>query len=234
MTATYDPAQLDAARIEQWRGDDLALLEYMPKWRGGSGDASRLLLDFKEGVPEAQAVALDRSLRAFNRFAASLRKLGLRYVMSIPRSGAGQTNLGAEAIAAALSQQHSWLRHAPAALRRTKTVPKSRYVRQPIDVHLESIAYAGPALRRDPRAALNRDNCSVCEIAFRTQYELEAHVARDPGHRPAVLLWARGVAVMMVDDLVTDGNTSGACREILQQAGARRVFGFFLARTFGR
>lgn len=212
----------------------LALLEYMPKWRGGDGDATRLLLEFKEELPQARAEAVARSLRAFNRFAKSLHKLGLRRIVSIPRSGAGKTNVGAEGITAALSQEHPWLRHAPAALRRTKTVPKSRYVRQPMEVHLESIAYAGPTLRRDPRAATGRDTCLVCDVAFCSRYELEAHMARDPDHPAAVALWAKGVAVMMVDDLVTDGNTSGACREILQQAGARRVFGLFLARTFGR
>lgn len=31
MTVPYDQEQLKAARIEEWRDDDLALLEYMPK-----------------------------------------------------------------------------------------------------------------------------------------------------------------------------------------------------------
>jgi hypothetical protein len=234
MTGPYDAADLNAARIEQWRDDDLALLEYMPKWRGGGGDASRLLLDFKDEVPQAQAEAIDRSLRAFSRFATSLRKLGLRYVVSIPRSGAGKINVGAEAIAAAVSEAHPWLRHAPRALQRTKTVPKSRYVRQPIEVHLDSIAYAGPQLRRDPRAVVGRETCHACEVTFRSQYQLEQHVARDPAHPAAVAFWAKGVAVLIVDDLITDGNTSGACRQHLELAGARRVFGLFLARTFGR
>ena len=94
MTAPYDAARLNAARIEQWRDDDLALLEYMPKWRGGGGEATRLLLDFKEEVPQAQAEAIDRSLRAFNKCATSLRKLGLRYVVSIYTFGVKTPRLG--------------------------------------------------------------------------------------------------------------------------------------------
>jgi len=234
VTAPYDLKQLDAARIETWRGDDLAILEYMPKWRGEAGDASRLVLDFKEGVAHAQAEAIDRCTRVFADYADSLHKLGLRYVVAVPRSQSNQSNLGSEAIAAALAGKNSWLKHAPGGLRRTKTVAKSRYVRQPIEVHLDSISYVGPALRLDPRGAVIQYTCQVCDKTFVDARWTERHVANDSRHAEAVSLWANGVSVMMIDDLITDGSTSGACRQILRGAGAGRVFGLFLARTYGR
>lgn len=229
----YDHKQLADARIEEWRDDDLALLEYMPKWRGGGGDASRLLIDFKEGSTSALAEAVERSRLAFGRWAHQLREQGLRYVVSLPRSQAMQQNAGAEAIAAALAADHAWLSHAPKALTRTKTVPRSRYQRQPIEVHLESIKYVGPALRLDPRGVILRDTCLVCRLKFATAFALDTHVA-GASHVAEARLWARGVAVLMIDDLITDGHTSGASRQILQEAGAGRVFGLFLARTYGR
>ena len=192
----YPSADIAAARLETWDGDDLALLRYHPKrMTGGKFDVpSQLLLDFKGGYVEAANLMTGLVVDAITRQTEELRdKRRCRYVLALPSREAGRLGGPCLRLVANIAREFDWLQPLP-ALERHTTVPKSATAgpgeRPTRDDHKESMRYSGPVLN------------------------------------------IPGESVIMVDDVITAGETSAAGRAILLEATrCRTVVGLFLSRT---
>ena len=225
----YILADIEAKKLETWRGDDFALLNYPPRryeqWNGVN-DTTRLVLNFKENVPEAVKFVSDLSVAAMARQAAKFRdELDCGYVIAVPRSGAGVQNYGCEAVAKALASRYPYLRHMPGALERTAGItPSHMGGAHTVAEHAASISYRGGALGPDLRSL----RCRECAKNFRTEIGFAWHLEHIHGAA------ARTKSIIIVDDVTTHGSTGEACRQVLTAAtGAPRVVGFFIGKTGG-
>lgn len=123
---SYNLTDIEAMRLEEWRGDDFSVLTYPPKgtqqWEGVN-DTTRLVLNFKEAAAPAMSLVSEIVVEAVGRHAARFREgVGTGYVMAAPRSGAGVRNYGCEAVAKALATTYPYLQHLPGALVRTTSL----------------------------------------------------------------------------------------------------------------
>jgi predicted amidophosphoribosyltransferase len=199
MTAVPDRYPIAALReglLSRWDGDDYAILRYLPKSRtGGTSDVpSQLLLDFKNGIPEAEETVGAMALTALQRLAPTLRdSRKCAFIVPLPSHSAARTGGPCHRLATRLAEQLDWLEFWPVLVRH-KTVPKSATAapgeRPTREQHRASMRFAGPALAIPHQS------------------------------------------IIMLDDVITAGETSTAGREILLEATrCRSVVGFFLART---
>lgn len=225
----YNLADIAAKRLETWHGDDFALLNYPPVWTQqweGVNDTTRLVLNFKDGVPEAVKLVSDLAVAAVGREVAKFRdELDCGYVVAVPRSGAGVRNAGCEAVAEALASQFPFLRHIPGGLERTATLtPSHRGGAHTVEDHVASIRYAGGPLGPDLRAL----RCRPCAKIFRTEGGYAWHLANSHADESG------RKSIVIVDDVTTRGATAEACRRVLAAAtGVPRVVGFFVGKTRG-
>jgi predicted amidophosphoribosyltransferase len=193
----YDSKELKESRYDKWEDDDFGLLKYRPSYAGGCGAAFRLVLDFKRNEDQAVKIAIDLFrplIESLGKWLLEEEKIQKAYLVSIPSSKQGQSNIPCERVCAALAKRYPWLEHLPNALVRTKSVQKSatapRGQRPEYGDHRKTIEYRGPR-------------------------DIEP-----------------GATLIMVDDVLTRGSTSGACRDILNEAlGCEQVLGLFLGRT---
>lgn len=222
--APYDQGQLHEKIMASWRGHDFSLFEYPPANRegpAGRSDATRLILDFKNNRPEAVALVTRYAADSLAFSEAQFRdRFGCRYLVAAPRSHAGRPNAPCESLAGELARRHPWLTHLPGALVRLESVPSAHLGQRATQgEHLRTIAYRGP----DFTSRL----CPICRRLFPNHDERDAHASEAHGRTP----YLRG-ALILIDDVITAGATSRACRERL--AGATEslaVIGFFLGRT---
>ena len=187
----YDRKEIASTALWQWEGDDYYVLSYPPKRRRTI--ATDFILDFKNNNEEAVTIATELIIAAVKKIEPILKEHHCKYIVSVPPSGAGRTNLPCERVCAAIEQQFDWVKHLAQALRRTKSIRKSAWAlpfqRPTYDDHRNSIEYAEAV----PSA---------------------------------------GKSMIMLDDVITQGNVSGACRDILiEKSGCKRVIGIFLGRT---
>lgn len=76
--------------------------------------------------------------------------------------------------------------------------------------------------------------CHACRKQFGGTNGLNWHIANNRDHHRAVAALPPAgdpPGVLLLDDVITRGATSTACRELLVEAGAGTVTGFFVART---
>jgi predicted amidophosphoribosyltransferase len=189
----YDRQEILNTALWRWEGNDYYVLSYPPKSRNQATIATDFVLAFKNNNEEAVMIATELIVAAVKKIEMVLKEDHGKYIVSVPPSGAGRTNLPCERVCAAIEHEFDWLKHLPGALRRTKGVRKSAwarpYERPTYDDHRQSIEYAG-AVR------------------------------------------SSGKSMIMLDDVITQGNVSGACRDILiEKSGCKRVIGIFLGRT---
>jgi hypothetical protein len=234
MTA-YDRDELQKVLSDGWRGDDFAMFRYKPARWGGNA-ATELVLNFKSNEPAARDEVLAWCLGTNRNLEADIRQArGARYVVCIPRSAANTPNEHCEWVAARLARELGWLEHLPHALRRvTAITPAHKAAQRPTaDEHKQTIRYAGPALRRAPKV-IEGLYCHACRKAFAGSNGLNWHLANNRDHQRAVAALPPSgdpPGVLLLDDVITRGATSSACRELLVEAGAGTVTGFFVGRT---
>jgi predicted amidophosphoribosyltransferase len=187
----YDRHEIVRTAIWRREGDDYYVLSYPPMRRRSI--ATDFILDFKNNNEEAVTIAAELILTAVREIEPILKEYLAEYVVSVPPSRAGRTNIPCERVCMTIAHEFDWLKHLAGALRRTKGVPKSAwsapYQRPTYEDHRQSIEYVG--------------------------------VVRSPGK-----------SMLMFDDVITKGNVSGACRDILiEKTECKRVIGIFLGRT---
>jgi hypothetical protein len=134
-----------------------------------------------------------------------------------------------------LASKLGWLEHLPHALRRTTAItPAHKAARRPTaDEQKQTIRYAGPVLQAAAEVVEGL-YCHACRKQFSGSNGLNWHIANNRDHhRGVAALPAAGdpPGVLLLDDVITRGATSTACRELLLEAGAGTVTGFFVART---
>jgi predicted amidophosphoribosyltransferase len=186
----YNFAEIEAARLSRWEGDDYYVLSYPPKRR--KTVVTDLILDFKNNDDEALAIASRLIIAALRKIESVLQKSHCKYIVSIPSSTAGKENGPCEHVCREVEREFIWVKHLPNALIRTKTVPKA--------------AYAKPGNRPtydDHRATIDYSGTVHANTAF-----------------------------IMLDDVLTQGTVSQACRDILlENSKCQKVIGVLLGRT---
>jgi hypothetical protein len=233
----YDRDELRTLLSDGWRGDDFALFRYKPArfQRGGYNAATQLVLDFKNNLPAARDEVLAWCLGTIANLEDELRaRRGVRHVVALPRSVAGAPNEPCEWVAARLAAEVGWLTHHPQALLRTETITPAHKaaVRPTLDEQRRTLRYGGPSLRA--QNVIEGLYCHACRKQFQTANGLDWHVTNNRDHAKAAANLAPAgepAAVLMLDDVITRGATSEACRELLVDAGAPQAVGFFVART---
>jgi hypothetical protein len=206
------------------------VFNYPPKWTArwdGANDTTRLILDFKEAKPLAIATVVEFATRAFVANRKAFEQRGVSHVVVAPTSIAGERNEGCEQLAASLASRFG-LAHLPGALVRTTPVPSSHLGGAlSAEAHVASMAFSGPSLRRPVRTRLY---CEVCRRAdFRTTNGLTWHLE----HIHGLVEPTTDPAVLLVDDVITNGRTAEACRQVLATATGGQVVGFFVGKTRG-
>lgn len=187
----YDRKEIDGAVLMRGEGDDYYVLSYPPKRRRTK--ATDFVLDFKSNNEEAVTIATELIIAAIRRIEPLLKKSRCKFIVSIPPSRAGRSNLPCECVCQEVAKTFDWIQHLPNVLRRTNSVRKSAFAapgyRPTYDDHRKSIDYAS--------------------------------TVQD-----------QGASFIMLDDVITQGNVSSACRDILlEKAHCKRVIGVFLGRT---
>jgi phosphoribosylpyrophosphate synthetase len=228
----YSESELSDCLSDGWRGDDFAIFRY--KRARFANAATHLVLDFKDNKVAARTEVLSWCTGTVGALEDELRTTrAVAYVVALPRSGANAPNAPCEWVAAQLQSEFSWLTHLPGALvRTTSTAPSHKSaIRPTVAEHLQTISYAGPPLR--PPAPINELYCAACQKQYHTPGGLAWHVTNNSYHARAAERagGAEAKSVLMIDDVITRGATSQACRELLVAAGAKNAVGFFVART---
>lgn len=187
----FDRKEIASAALWRWERDDYYVLSYPPKRRRTI--VTDFILDFKNNNEEAVALATELILEAIKKMEPVLKKSQCKYIVSIPPSTAGKSNVPCERVCQVVAREFEWITHLPKALRRTKSVRKSAFAppgnRPTYDDHKKSIEYAGTVR-------------------------------------------AQGESFIILDDVITQGNVSSACRDILREERmCKRVIGVFLGRT---
>ena len=237
---TYDRAELKTLLSDGWRGDDYALFRYKParfQRHDAYNAATRLVLDFKKNEAEALDEVLAWCVGTMTNLEDELKRTrNVRYVLALPRSAAGAANIPCEWIAGHLAATFDWLSYMPHALQRTESITpahKSVGARPDVSAHKATIRYTGDSFRT-ASSVVEGLYCHACRKAFHTPGGLDWHVTNNREHArntAAVAQSGGPPAVLMLDDVITRGATSQACRELLTEAGAARAIGFFVART---
>jgi hypothetical protein len=232
----YADAHLRQMYLADWTGQDFAVFWYPPMWRQrweGVNDTTRLLIDYKENVPAAVDTVTEWAIRAFRIHEDAFRDVhACRYIVAAPRSGARVRNESCETVAAALAAEFRYLQHVPDALVRTQSIPASHMGERPsINLHIETMAYEGPYLSLPRKSKLA---CSACgRDDFRTSGGLSwhyDHIHKLPPSTPSAT--APYTAILLIDDIITNGRTAAAARHVLTASTAiRDVIGFFIGRT---
>lgn len=233
----YDRDELRSLLSDGWRGDDYALFRYKPArfQRGGYNAATQLVLDFKNNLPAARDEVLAWCLGTIANLEDDLRaQRDLRHVVAVPRSVAGAPNEPCEWVAAHIVAEVGWLTHLPQALVRTESITPAHKaaVRPTIDDQRRTMRYAGPPL--EGKKVVEGLYCHACRKQFQTANGLDWHITNNRDHAKAAAklpAGGGGGAVLMLDDVITRGATSQACRDLLLDAGAQGAVGFFVART---
>jgi hypothetical protein len=232
----YDRDELGKVVLtDGWRGDDFAMFRYKPARWGGNA-ATELVLDFKRNEPAARDEVLAWCLGTIRNLERDLRtSRQARYVVCIPRSAADTPNEPCEWLAAQLASELGWLEHLPYALRRTTAItPAHKAAQRPTaEEQKQTIRYAGPVLQAAPKV-IEGLYCHACRKQFGGTNGLNWHIANNRDHHRAVAAVPPAgdpPGVLLLDDVITRGATSTACRELLLEAGAGTVTGFFVART---
>lgn len=149
----WSTARLVAAVTEGWfERDALALFMYM--------DSRDLVLDFKDGHPDAVAEVLAWFRGTMGGLSRELRTRGCRYIVATPRHTVGPARASAEELCARLAAQLPALEHLPGALVRTRAVT-SGYPdgqRSTEARHMATIRYAGPDLGPHPGGTILFDD----------------------------------------------------------------------------
>jgi hypothetical protein len=135
--------------LNSWDGDNLYVLRYWTKKSSLADDTTRMILDFKNGIPEAVEIAVGMVLDAISGFEVKLRdELKCRGIASIPSHSKGVRNRAGERLCERVAREVSWLEFYPGALERVRTVAKSAYAppgeRPSEEDHYASIEYRGP------------------------------------------------------------------------------------------
>ena len=236
-SAGYDESELRTLLSDGWSGDDLALFKYKSV-RFGYNAASRLILAFKTNDTQARDVVLRWLTNLVVSNLDRLDQSSTRYIVALPRSTANEPNQPCEWIAAQLAEHFTWLEYLPQALVRTEPVrpahsAKSKAERTTIEEHKRTIRYAGPALRTTSTLVVGL-NCEGCHKQFKTAEGLRWHVENNRYHAALVArdaAKARVRSFLLLDDVITLGATSQACRELLIDAGASQATGIFVGKT---
>jgi predicted amidophosphoribosyltransferase len=131
---------LNAVTDGWFERDALALFMYM--------DSRDLVLDFKDGHPDAVAEVLAWFRGTTQQNAGELRRRDCRYIVSAPRHSVGPARASAEELCRELAASIPGLQHLPGALVRTRAVTSGFHdgLRSTEDQHLATIRYAGPNL----------------------------------------------------------------------------------------
>jgi hypothetical protein len=235
--STYDRDELRTLLSTGWRDNDYALFRYKPArfQRNGLNAATQLVLDFKKNEPAAREEVLAWCLGTIGNLEGELRQRhNVAQVMCAPRSAAYAPNEPCEWVAERLAVELTWLAHIPHALCRIESMAPAHKaaVRPTAEDHKRTMRYVGPPLT--PTTVVEGLYCRACAKEFHTENGLAWHVANNRDHATAAAkMGATGSAagVLLLDDVITRGATSTACRELLVEAGAASVVGFFLART---
>lgn len=230
MAAPYEPTALRGA-LSQWRGDqDGAVFDYVPVRTGGDNEATQLILDVKRRMGTAIQVASEWAaewIRSNEQFVRGSHER--RLIICVPRSAAGLPNVGCERIADRLAESFDWLDHAPHALRRIATVPPAhRGPRGDAAEHERTMQYVGPALRAEPFEGLR---CVTCAAIFVDPEWLRRHASSARHRLNAAATPALATPVLLLDDVLTTGETSRGAKRVLASAGADNVVGLYLGRT---
>lgn len=132
-----------------------------------------------------------------------------------------------------VGQDVRWLTHLDAALVRTTTVAKSAgaATRPTLGGHVESITFSGP-VATEGHELTGRPFCPACQQRFRGVSGFQYRNNWAHGGRPVELAASSGT-FLLVDDVLTHGTTSAACRHVIGSATRRPTVGFFLGKTGG-
>lgn len=139
-----------------WEGENkLSLLPYYSNSTGKSNHANTSLLrNFKEDNDIAVQCIKEYALQAMDTAEIDFRDMADQwYILSAPRSTAGQPNNPCEKVCTYLASNLSWIHRLPGALVRIRTVPSSSKAalegrsRTSQQEHEKTISYVGPALQ---------------------------------------------------------------------------------------
>jgi len=157
---TYDRDALNKAFLGKWDGDNFYLFHYTPAWRGGD-EATRLILDFKEGRTDAVELAIELVSCVMLVYERILRPENVTYILSAPSHRAGKPNWAGEQLCEGVARAIPWIRHIRGGLERTETVIKSATAppgeRPDYGTHLRTIRYVGPQVLKSRTVILFDD-----------------------------------------------------------------------------
>ena len=149
---------LTGSTTEGWFDrDDIALFTYM--------DSRNLVLDFKDGHPQAVTEVSAWFRGTLSNVESELRRRGFGYVVAAPRHIPGPAPESAERLCTELASAFPWLTHIAGALRRTAGVTSGYHDhrRPSLEDHVRTIAYHGPHL-----AAAGRFGILLIDDVFTT------------------------------------------------------------------
>lgn len=228
---TYSTDDLQAMHLAQWRDDDFALFTYPPKWRERyepPNDTTRLILDLKAADATAITTVATWMTAAMRPHLERIRdELRCRYLVAAPTSSPARMNAGCESLCDILAGTFGFLEHLPGALARTADIqPSHRGGNNSVEDHAATIAYVG----RIPTGGADARYCAEHDKHFRTDSGFAWHLEHNAHERGA----STSAAYILVDDVITNGRTSAACRRaIIEATGTPTVVGLFAGRTYG-
>jgi hypothetical protein len=234
----YSEDDLSGRYLGTFHADDFAVFSYPPKRYErfqGHNDTTDLVLDFKDENWDAVAEVSRWATRSINENLEAFRdRRGCRYIVAAPKHNARSRNVPVEELCARLAVTFRWLTHLDGALARTTDVPKSAgaAVRPTVDQHIATIDFTAPT----PVAGHEVDGRPYCPVhrqRFRGQTGFDYHNKWAHAGRPADVPGAYEGAFLLVDDVITHGATSSACRRIIHNATGRDTVGFFVGKTGG-
>ncbi len=234
--SAYDRDELRALLSTGWRDNDYAIFRYKPArfQRNGFNAATQLVLDFTKNEPAARDEVLAWCIGTIRNLEDELRRRNVGFVGSAPKGAANAPSEPCEWVAERLAAKLTWLAHIPHALLRVEPmVPAHKAaVRPTAEDYRATIRYGGPPI--SATTLVKGLYCNACGKQFHTEHGLAWHVANNRGHAKAAARMgslASVTGVLLLDDVITRGATSTACRQVLVEAGAESVGGFVVART---
>lgn len=223
--------------LATFRHDDFAVFRYPPrrfeKWQGHNATTD-LVLDFKESNWDAVAVVTDWATKSIKENVEEFRdRRACRYILAAPKHTANTRNVPSEELCARLAKAFKWLTYLDGALVRTADVAKSAGAasRPTIEEHVASMRFTAPvAVSGHERNG--KPYCPPCQKPFRGLTGFEYHNGWAHGGKPAEVVTLDGT-ILLVDDVITHGGTSTACRQVIADATGCRTVGFFVGKTGG-